>query len=122
MSDFHKQLKIALDIRKMSQAELCEKTGIPKSAMSQYLSGAFQPKQKRTFLIAKALNVSEAWLMGFDGAKMERPRANEMSDNIILTPHERKVIIAYRKNPSRQESVDVLLGLELEVKESKKQA
>ena len=122
MSDFHKQLKIALDIRKMSQAELCEKTGIPKSAMSQYLSGAFQPKQKRTFLIAKALNVNEAWLMGFDGAKMERSRANEMSDNIILTPHERKVIIAYRSHVIEQATIDKILDVEPEVEDTKKQA
>ena len=122
MSDFHKQLKIALDIRKMSQAELCEKTGIAKSAMSQYRSGAFQPKQKRTFLIAKALNVSEAWLMGFDGAKMERSRASEMSDNIILTPHERKVIIAYRSHVIEQATIDKILDVEPEVEEAKKQA
>lgn len=39
--------------------------------MSQYISGAFKPKQDRTYLIAQALNVSEAWLMGFD-VPMER--------------------------------------------------
>ena len=44
--------------KNMTQSELCEKTGIPKSAMSQYVSGAFTPKQERTYLIAKALNVN----------------------------------------------------------------
>ena len=46
--------------------ELCEKTGIPKSAMSQYRSGSFKPKADRIYLLSKALNVSEAWLMGYD--------------------------------------------------------
>ncbi len=51
---------------KITQAELCRKTGIPKSAMSQYVKGSFEPKDDRTYLIAKALGVSEAWLMGYD--------------------------------------------------------
>ena len=50
----------------MKQSDLCQITKIPKSAISQYISGAFEPKQDRVYLISKALNVSEAWLMGFD--------------------------------------------------------
>ena len=60
------RIKRALRIRGMRQYELCQLTKIPKSAISQYVSGAFEPKQDRVYLIAKALNVSEAWLMGFD--------------------------------------------------------
>ena len=56
----------ALSIRGMKQSELCEKTRIPKSAISQYISGAFLPKQDRIFLMAKALNVEPIWLMGYD--------------------------------------------------------
>lgn len=65
------RLKRALEINGMKQAELSSITKIPKSAISQYVSGAFEPKQDRVELIAKALNVSEAWLMGFD-VPMER--------------------------------------------------
>lgn len=50
----------------MKQSELCRLTGIPKSAMSQYIKGSFEPKQDRIYKIAEALRVSEAWLMGFD--------------------------------------------------------
>lgn len=60
------RLQAALEIRKMRQTDLCKLTGIPKSAMSQYISGAFEPKQDRVYEIAKALKVSEAWLMGYD--------------------------------------------------------
>lgn len=60
------RLRQGLEARGMTQKELCEKTGIPKSAMSQYCSGAFVPKQNRTALIAQALNVDEAWLLGHD--------------------------------------------------------
>ena len=76
MKDFNEQLKKAMQDKGITQAELCKKTGITKSAMSQYLTGAFKPKQKRTYLLAKALNVSEAWLMGMEAAEMERRDAS----------------------------------------------
>lgn len=72
MATFTERLNEAIKIRNISQAELCTRTGIPKSAMSQYCSGAFTPKQERTYLIAKALNVNEAWLLGYDDVPMDR--------------------------------------------------
>lgn len=71
MDEFYKRLKKAMEERHISQSELCIRTGIPKSAMSQYISGAFKPKQARTYSIAKALNVTEAWLMGYDDVPMD---------------------------------------------------
>lgn len=63
---FANRLKQALHNRNITQQQLSEKTGIPKSAMSQYLSGKFEPKQDRLELMANALEVSEEWLRGFD--------------------------------------------------------
>jgi len=63
---FAKRLREAMNMRDMKQVELVEKTGLPKSAISQYCSGTYEPKQKGVYLIAKALGVSEAWLMGFN--------------------------------------------------------
>ena len=80
------RIKKALKIKGMKQAELCKLANIPKSSLSQYLNGDFEPKQDRIYLIAKALNVSEAWLMGFD-VPMERepqktkpPSENNLSE------------------------------------------
>lgn len=64
MREFSQQLKNIMQIRNISQSELCEITGIPKSALSQYLSGAFKPKQERTYLLAKALRTTPEYLMG----------------------------------------------------------
>lgn len=66
-----KRIKEALTLRDMTQADLCRITGIGKSAMSQYVNGSFAPRQDRSLAIANALNVSVAWLMGFD-VPMER--------------------------------------------------
>ena len=63
---FSSRLKQALHNRNITQQQLSEKTGIPKSAISQYVSGKFEPKQDRLELMANALEVSEEWLRGFD--------------------------------------------------------
>ena len=66
-----KRIAEALKIKGMKQAELCKRANVPKSSLSLYLSGAYEPKQDRVYDMAKALNVSEAWLMGYD-VPMER--------------------------------------------------
>lgn len=66
------RIKEAMKIREMSQSDIIERTGINKGALSSYISGRYKPKQTNTYLLAKALNVSEAWIMGED-VPMERP-------------------------------------------------
>lgn len=65
------RMRQAMDIRQMKQTDLVRKTGIGKSSISTYLSGDYEPKQKNIYKIAFALDVSEAWLMGYD-VPMER--------------------------------------------------
>lgn len=60
------QLNEALQIRKMTAAELSRKSGIDKGSISNYLKGKFIPKQNAIYLMAKALNVSPAWLLGYE--------------------------------------------------------
>ncbi len=68
------RLNQALNIKNMKPLELSLKTKIPKSSISQYMSGYAKPKADRIYAISKALNVSEAWLMGYD-VPMERDSA-----------------------------------------------
>ena len=60
------RLQEALDLRQMSQQELSDITDIPKSSISQYISGYAKPKDDRIHLISKALGVQEPWLLGYD--------------------------------------------------------
>lgn len=89
MENCARRIQRALAIRNMKQIELSEITGIPKSAISQYCSGAFKPKQNRLFLIAKALDVDEAWLMGLD-VPMNRSIDIPEADNISPMPKMRE--------------------------------
>lgn len=79
MSTTSKRIQEAMELRGLKQTDLVEKTGISKGALSSYISGRYVPKQNNTFLIAKALNVNEAWLMGAD-VPMERDSYNKQWD------------------------------------------
>lgn len=79
MSTTSKRIQEAMELRGLKQTDLFEKTGISKGALSSYISGRYVPKQNNTFLIAKALNVNEAWLMGAD-VPMERDSYNKKWD------------------------------------------
>jgi transcriptional regulator with XRE-family HTH domain len=75
------RIKKALIIKGIKQSELCDLTKIPKSAISQYISGAFEPKKDRISIIAKSLNVSEMWLMGYD-VPMEKEKSPSINDEL----------------------------------------
>lgn len=97
------RIKRALHIRGMKQSELCQATKIPKSAISQYISGAFEPKQDRIYLIAKALRVSEAWLMGFD-VPMERDKKIPIEES-DLNEGEKMLLELFRKVPEDKQEL-----------------
>lgn len=79
------RIRTALEARGMKQADLVEKTKIGKSSISTYLSGAYEPKQKNIYRIASALNVDEAWLMGFD-VQMDRKNISIETSKGIKIP------------------------------------
>lgn len=66
MATTSERLREAMQLRGMRQSDLSTATGIGKSSISTYLSGDYLPKQRNIYKMAKALNVSEAWLMGED--------------------------------------------------------
>ena len=65
---------------KISPIELARKTGIPKSSISQYMSGYTKPKADRIYLMSNALGVSETWLLGYD-VPMERTVQKKEADS-----------------------------------------
>ena len=56
-----------VDVLKLAEP-YCKQFGLKltKSDMSQFLSGKVVPGQWKLSLLGRALNVSEAWLMGYD--------------------------------------------------------
>lgn len=88
---FANRLYEGLTIRGLKPAELSRISGISKSSISEYLKGKYEAKQDGVYILSKALNVSEAWLMGAD-VPMERKNEQIdnntflMSDNVIQIP------------------------------------
>lgn len=75
------RIKEGMTVRNMKQIDIVEKTGISKGALSSYISGKYLPKQNNIYLIAKALNVSEGWLMGYD-VPMEKQFHNQENNQL----------------------------------------
>lgn len=81
IESFKARLKKAMDLQALKPVELAEKCGISKSTVSHYMSGYTEPKSNRLYIMAKVLNVNEAWLMGYD-VPMKR---NDYEDQNIIT-------------------------------------
>mgnify|MGYP001625256793 CR=1 FL=1 len=108
---------------------------LTKSDLSQYISNKVTPRQDKLTILGLALDVSEAWLMGYD-VPMERPTQlnkppvdKQASSEIILKEHEVILIQKYRLLDQRgQEAVDNVLeheyraAVEKDTVFSKKQA
>lgn len=110
---FKDRLRRAMSVRGMKSVELCERSGVPKSAVSYYLAGKSKPKADRLYIISKALDVSEAWLMGYD-VPMDRAEKQKKVDQLA------ELIDQLRSDPDFFEAVSFLSKLSPEQFESVK--
>lgn len=64
-------------------APICKQSNVSlqKSALSQYVSGKVEPGQDKIYVLALALSVNEAWLMGFNV-----PRERDVPPEISSDP------------------------------------
>ena len=90
-SSLKNRLYEAITIRGKKAVDLTRDLDIPKSAVSQYLSGKSQKMDSaRLYAIAKYLDVAEPWLLGYDvpmdrsaEAKKEQPTEYDgLSDSL----------------------------------------
>lgn len=85
-----KQIMAERGLRQADIVRLCQpyaekyKTRIGRSDISQYISGLYEPSQNKLFILGLALNVNEAWLMGFDVDPTRADReARSLADDVI---------------------------------------
>lgn len=81
------RLKTAFEKSGLTQAEVCEKTGINKGAFSSYLSGRYFPKQKALEKLSIVLKVSIPYLMGLE----------DLSSDTSLSVLESQLVANYRQ-------------------------
>lgn len=94
------RLREAMTTRGKKQVDLVRETGIDKGSISNYLSGRYEPKQEAIYKLAKALDVSEMWLWGYD-VPQERPKEQKnndaIADIVIRLRTDEKFLLAVEK-------------------------
>ena len=110
--DIKERIKQGLEIREITQSQLATRANIDKGQLSSYISGKYKPRQNNIDALAVALNVNEAWLMGFD-VPMERVLNKVETDQSVsksaecreilevceqLSPHNQRKVLTYSKN------------------------
>lgn len=105
VAEFKDRLKEVLDKKGLRAVDLMDKTGVPKSAISFYLAGKSQPKADRLYTIAQALDISEAWLLGYD-VPMARSLESKKNDQLA------KLVVRMRNDESFFNSVVALDSLD----------
>ena len=98
MRPFSDNVKSLMLQKGISQTDLCLRTGIGKSNLSEYLSDKYFPKPNKLKLIAEALGVTTVDLMGKGVVPSSAP-ATSFSDEM-----ERELLEKFRKLPDVQKS------------------
>lgn len=93
------RLKQIMSERNLKQVDIIEKSKpfqtklgvkLGKSALSQYVNGIQSPDQHKLSLLAMTLDVSEAWLMGYDVQK-DREQEESSHTSSVDTPQLRSI-------------------------------
>ena len=100
-----KRIRKALSARNMTQSELCRRTKIATSAMSEYIKGLYDPKQDKIYVMAQALNVDPVWLMGFDVPMEIEDKKISPNEDGSLTEGEKVMLELFRQIPEDQQPV-----------------
>ena len=85
------RLREAMKRAGKKQADLVRETGLDRGSISSYLSGKYEPKQKAIYKLSKALDVSEAWLLGYN---VPAHRTDEQKKN----DHLAEMVVKMRAN------------------------
>ena len=78
------RMKEAMLRANKKQIDISRETGIAKGTISNYLYGKYEPKPEAVAKIAKSLDVSDMWLMGYDVPMKRSKSLTDYEEN----PHE----------------------------------
>ena len=100
------RLKEAMELKGFRQVDLVKKTQINKALISRYLSNQVEPQTDNIYLMAQALNVNPAWLMGLN-VPMQKPEATTANLKDVNT----KIVAEIVMNPRVMSYVEKLTEL-----------
>lgn len=65
INNFQSRLKIAIENKGISQAELARRSGLSRASITDYLKGKYKAKPGAIHSLAQALDVDAFWLLGY---------------------------------------------------------
>ena len=98
-----------MDYYHINQTELCKKTGIQKSALSNYLNGDREPRQNQVSLLADPFNINPSWLMGYDVPMFLNETPNKPYDQLLKI---------YERNIKLKELIDLYLNVPPDIQDT----
>ena len=107
MATFSERLNLIMKEKKLRQIDILnlakpyqEKYNIKfnKSHLSQYVNGKFNPDNEKIFLLSKVLNVSEAWLLGYN---VPRTREPDTVENTLIEKISTTVVKLNEENQNK---------------------
>lgn len=110
VSNSQQRIKELMNYYNINQTELCKRTGIQKSALSNYLNGDREPRQKQVSLLADPFNVNPAWLMGYDVPMfLNEVNANEAYEHLL---------VLYERNIKIKELINLYLNVPFDIQDA----
>lgn len=100
VATFSERIKYAMAVKDIKQTDIVKILGIGKGHFSSYVSGRYEPKQNNLHLIAKILNVNEAWLAGYDVAMdnlSSEVNSKDTAEGFGLTEGEKILVNLWRQ-------------------------
>lgn len=104
-----KQIMEERHLRQVDILKLCEPYStkvdvkLSKSDLSQFVSGKVSPGQWKLSILGRALNVNEAWLMGYDVPRDRPPEytAAEVQQIVRQSDEEEQQLLSYFRSLNR---------------------
>lgn len=121
-SSFSARLKETMRNNGMKQIDIINKSKllndtdgikITKTDLSQYVNGKTSPGQKKLYVLAKVLNVSEAWLLGYD------VDSNRSTDEERQLSHNKQIIAAHISDDVTDEEMKQIINFINFIKDNK---
>lgn len=113
ISNSSDRLKEMMSYMSLKQSDIVTRTGITKSALSNYLHGTREPRQDQISKIADPYGINPAWLMGYD--------VPMFTSNIYnaITAQENEIIKSFRELDEDSQRQAILMLKFLKEQENK---
>ncbi len=129
---FSKRLADSMELNGKKQIDVARELGIPKSTLSRYLKGSYEPKTERVYQLSEYFGVTPEWLMGYtndpqghvmeNNTDMGKQVYSSDDDTFLIAEKEIMLVQAYRQHEQLQRVIDKILDLSGETRKSFKVA